>query len=128
MIGTKLFPGITGEGWVRVETRLTSYVSLLTVFTREVFGMYGHGQGMGFGFRGMTPPWPYIGRGRGGLPRCGYWAGAGFDPRWTGQGRWYPGWSGTVVEDKDQLHREADLLRSQLEQIEARIQDLENSK
>ncbi len=28
--------------------------------------------GMGFGFRGSSPPWPYVGLGRGGLPRCGY--------------------------------------------------------
>jgi hypothetical protein len=28
--------------------------------------------GRGFGFRGWSPPWPYVGRGRGGLPRC--WA------------------------------------------------------
>ena len=27
---------------------------------------------MGFGFRGSSPPWPYVGLGRGGLPRCGY--------------------------------------------------------
>ena len=26
----------------------------------------------GFGFRGSSPPWPYGGRGRGGLPRCWY--------------------------------------------------------
>jgi len=30
------------------------------------------GMGRGFGFRGFPSPWPYIGRGRGGLPRC--WA------------------------------------------------------
>ncbi len=30
------------------------------------------GRGWGFGFRGSSPPWPYIGIGRGGLPRCGY--------------------------------------------------------
>jgi hypothetical protein len=32
---------------------------------------YGRG-GWGFGFRGSSPPWPYVGLGRGGLPRCGY--------------------------------------------------------
>ena len=38
---------------------------------------YGFRGGCGFGFRGSSPPWPYIGRGRGGLPRCGYfWSGA----------------------------------------------------
>ena len=36
----------------------------------------GRGQkmGMGLGFRGSSPSWPYVGRGRGGLPRCGYHA------------------------------------------------------
>ena len=33
------------------------------------------GGGMGFGFRGSSPPWRYVGRGRGGLPRCGYFFG-----------------------------------------------------
>ena len=28
--------------------------------------------GRGFGFRGWSPPWPYVGQGRGGFPRC--WA------------------------------------------------------
>ena len=28
--------------------------------------------GRGFGFRGWSPPWPFVGRGRGGFPRC--WA------------------------------------------------------
>ncbi len=32
--------------------------------------------GRGFGFRGWSPPWPYVGWGRGGLPRC--WAYAPF--------------------------------------------------
>jgi len=32
---------------------------------------FGRG-GWGFGFRGSSPPWPYVGMGRGGLPRCGY--------------------------------------------------------
>jgi hypothetical protein len=44
--------------------------------------------GRGFGFRGWSPPWPYVGRGRGGFPRC--WAygvnwGASYaDPNWLG--------------------------------------------
>ena len=36
---------------------------------------YGRGfrrRGWGFGFRGSSPPRPYVGLGRGGLPRCGY--------------------------------------------------------
>ena len=42
------------------------------------------GGGWGFGFRGSSPPWPFIGLGRGGLPRCGYFlsgaAGAPIPP------------------------------------------------
>ena len=44
--------------------------------------------GRGFGFRGWSPAWPFVGRGRGGLPRC--WAyGANWDasyanPNWFG--------------------------------------------
>ena len=33
------------------------------------------GEEWGFGFRGSSPPWPYVGLGRGGLPRCGYFLG-----------------------------------------------------
>ena len=34
---------------------------------------YGYRRGgWGFGFRGSSPPWPYVGRGRGGLPRCAH--------------------------------------------------------
>ncbi len=44
---------------------------------------YGFGRGWGFGFRGASPPWPYVGVGRGGLPRCGYFlGGAAWLPVW----------------------------------------------
>jgi len=36
---------------------------------------YGRGfvrRGWGFGFRGSSPSWPFVGIGKGGLPRCGY--------------------------------------------------------
>jgi hypothetical protein len=32
----------------------------------------GRSGGMGIGFIGCPPPYPYMGRGRGGLPRCQY--------------------------------------------------------
>ncbi|SIN66886.1 hypothetical protein SAMN05444368_0981 [Acetomicrobium flavidum] len=35
---------------------------------------FGRG-GCGFGFRGQSPAWPYVGMGRGGLPRCWYFLG-----------------------------------------------------
>ena len=74
---------------------------------------------MGFGFRGSSPPWPYVGRGRGGLPRCGYFLG--------GPGRWpgAPGYTGMIGEQElDFLKDEADATRKRLEEIEARMQRL----
>ena len=43
---------------------------------------YGRGFGRGgwrFGFRGSSPPWPYVGLGRGGVPRCGYFISGAAD-------------------------------------------------
>jgi hypothetical protein len=92
--------------------------------------------GMGFGFRGASPPWPYIGRGRGGLPRCGYFfSGAGIAPAWP-----YPAFysgapyaSGYAAsapqmapdEELSFLKNQAAAIKGQLEQIEARIKALE---
>ena len=79
-----------------------------------------YGYGRGYGFRGSSPPWPYLGRGRGGLPRC-----------------WYPGLGGTAVpyaapaphwtaptseEELGFLKTQAEATRRQLEDIERRIQ------
>jgi hypothetical protein len=54
---------------------------------------YGRGfrrGGWGFGFRESSPPWPYVGIGRGGLPRCGYFlsgaAGMPIPPRYPSYG------------------------------------------
>jgi hypothetical protein len=56
--------------------------------------------GRGFGFRGWSPPWPYVGRGRGGFPRCwaygASWGASYADPRSFGAyppsfpGNWGP--------------------------------------
>jgi len=81
--------------------------------------------GMGFGFRGSSPPWPYVGIGRGGLPRCGYFLSGA-----TG----IPSASGTVLfapqisreQELDFLKNQANAIRSQLEQIEARVCELED--
>jgi len=88
----------------------------------------GFGGGMGFGFRGSSPPWPYVGIGRGGLPRCGYFlSGAGAPAPWP-----YPAAAGyppfppqmTKEEELDYLRDQAEAIKGQLEQIEARIQQL----
>ena len=80
---------------------------------------FGRRGGMGFGFRGSSPPWPYVGRGRGGLPRCGYFlAGpgrAGGAPQYVGMGR---------DEELEVLRDEAKATREWLEQMEARIKEL----
>ena len=81
-----------------------------------------HVYGRGFGFRGDSPAWPYVGRGRGGLPRC-----------------WHPGWWGEVAyptstpywptptseEELGFPKEQADAMKRQLEDIESRIRELE---
>ena len=122
------------------------------------FGMgRGFGRGMGFGFRGSSPPWPYIGLGRGGLPRCGYFfsGAAGVQPEWSYQQFPYtadPGFSAgqnpysypagvppapgtmpfapqvTPEQELDFLENQAEAIKGQLEQIDARMRDLESEK
>jgi len=129
---------------------------------------FGRG-GWGFGFRGSSPPWPFVGLGRGGLPRCGYFlsgtAGAAVSPGYPSPGAVpyggspyaggipyggaptganpyaggmpYAGYGGapmgtapyapqmTGEQELDFLKSQADGIRRQLEQIDARIKELE---
>jgi hypothetical protein len=91
----------------------------------------GRNFGRGFGFRGYSPPWPYEGRGRGGLPRC--WAYRPYPPDA------YPGWpkaadtpsfgpSPNPDQELEFLKNQAGMLKQELELIEARVNDLENKK
>ena len=90
--------------------------------------------GWGFGFRGSSPPWPYVGLGRGGLPRCGYFvSGAPGIPLRSG-------YAGAPVEDTPwadaytpQMTREQELsflesqeeaLASELDMTERRLKEL----
>ena len=59
---------------------------------------YGFRGGMGFGFRGISPPWPYVGLGRGGLPRHEYFlsGAAGVPMAWPYQQTPYPPYSGVA--------------------------------
>ena len=82
---------------------------------------WGRGGG-GFGFRGASPPWPYVGRGRGGLPRCWY-PGLFATPASVSYGG-YPA-QVTKEEETDFLKEEAKAIKRQLEDIEARIKELE---
>ncbi len=81
-----------------------------------------YGYGRGFGFRGASPSWPYIGRGRGGLPRCwhpGLWGAATYAPP-------TPYWpTPTREEELGFLKNQAEAMKSQLEDIERRIQEIE---
>ena len=102
-------------------------------FGRGGGGGFGLRGGMGFGFRGTSPPWPYVGIGRGGLPRCGYFfSGAGAPLPWP---YWKPTSYGapfagpmTREQELDFLKTEAEALKGQLKEIEARVQELSTKK
>lgn len=92
------------------------------------------GFGRGFGFRGYSPPWPYVGRGRGGLPRC--WAYTPYDYYEGGYpysgNLQFPGASpfeSSVPPEQELtfLKNQAEILRKQLEYIVARVEDLEKA-
>ena len=94
--------------------------------------VYGFGRGSGrrggagFGFRGTSPSWPYVGRGRGGLPRCWYPGAAMASP--------YPPAPLTYTPqmpqegESDWLKSQAEVIKTELNQVEARIRDLESAK
>ena len=103
-------------------------------------GVRGRG-GMGFGFRGSSPPWPYVGRGIGGLPRCGYYfGGAGvavqrpYQPQSFYSGRpSTPGYTpySSQLSREDELNYmkdQAEAIKGHLEEIESRMRDLEAEK
>ena len=90
------------------------------------FGFRGSGPrgGAGFGFRGASPPWPYAGRGRGGLPRCwhpGLWGGARpYAVPWAAPASPAP----TGEQELGFLKEQARVLREELERTEARMAGL----
>lgn len=80
-------------------------------------------QGYGFGFRGASPAWPYIGRGRGGLPRCWYPAALG-----EGTANVTPpvaSYQPSPREELDFLKEQSNAMKREMEAIERRIQELE---
>jgi len=99
------------------------------------------GMGRGFGFRGYSPPWPYVGRGRGGLPRCwAYGPGLPYGPISPDYGLMYPhqDWAAApgmppygspIASDQELafLKNQAEMLRQHLDQIDARVKELEES-
>ena len=87
----------------------------------------GRGQrgGMGFGFRGSSPPWPYVGLGRGGLPRCGYYFRGAVTPTYQPPiGARVP----SREEELSYLKDQAEVVKSQLDEIESRMRDLETKE
>jgi len=101
----------------------------------------GRGGGMGFGFRSSSPPWLYVGRGRGGLPRCGYYlGGAGAPAPWSYQPQPFfsgmppaPGYAPypsrmTREEELNYMKDQAEAIKGQLEEIESRMRDLEGEQ
>jgi len=81
-----------------------------------------YGYGRGFGFRGTAPGSPYIGRGRGGLPRCWHPSlrGRFADPALA---PYRP--SPTSEQELGSLRDQADSMRQKLGDIERRIRELE---
>ena len=80
-------------------------------------------RGFGFGFRGDSPSWPYVGRGRGGMPRCRY-------PQASGRGAAYAmppaaSYQPTSGEELDFLKEQSMSVKRNMEEIERRIQELE---
>jgi len=82
---------------------------------------WGRGGGYDFGFRGSSPPWPYVGRGRGGLPRCGYYfAGSAYN--WPSYGYVSPAHSATGLEE---LRNTISAIKDQLESMRSRVSRLD---
>ena len=90
---------------------------------------YGFGRGLGgrggagFGFRGSSPPWPYVGRGRGGLPRCRYPGLSGAAVPYAAPAPYWP--APSREEELGVLKDQADVMKRELEDIERRIRELE---
>ena len=83
--------------------------------------LMGRGQtgGMGLGFRGSSPPWPYVGRGRGGLPRCSYYPGSRANT---------PAQGVNSEQEISLLKGQAENIKKELDMVETRIRNLEAGK
>ena len=79
----------------------------------------GQGGGIGPGFRGDSPPWPYVGRGRGGLPRCSFYAGSRINTPVQGL---------TREQEINLLKSQAENMKKELDTVESRIHDMEAGK
>jgi hypothetical protein len=101
---------------------------------------YGAGvrYGRGLDFRGYSPRWPYVGRGRGGLPRCWYpFAGAYNVPYGSYRYPYHWSWASPEAafpyemnkqQTLDYLKSQAEILNDELEQLNAEIKELEGKE
>ncbi len=90
------------------------------MFGRNLMGR-GQTGGMGLGFRGSSPPWPYVGRGRGGLPRCSYYFGSRAVTPSDAPGT-------TREQEINSLKNQTESIKKELDMVETRIRDLEAGK
>ncbi len=88
------------------------------MFGRNLMGR-GQTGGMGLGFRGGSPPWPHVGRGRGGLPRCSYYPGSRANT---------PAQGVTREQEISLLKSQAENIKKELDIVESRICDLQARK
>jgi len=93
----------------------------------------GYGGGMRFGLRGSSPPWPYVGIGRGGLPRCRAYGAYGATARGPAT-PYLPGYRAfgrapySGPDEIRLLNDQAAMIREELEAIDARIKELAKEK
>ena len=87
---------------------------------------------MGLGFRGSSPLWPYVGLGRGGLPKCGYFfrgAAPAYQPLARAQAAYAPFPAPMSKEEElSYLQDQAQAIKDQLDNIESRMRDLESKE
>jgi hypothetical protein len=93
------------------------------MFGRNFTGR-GRRGGSGLGFRGSSPPWPYVGRGRGGLPRCGYYSGSAGarEPRSYQSAPFY---SETPFAPRMSREQELEFLKSEAQALRDDLKELE---
>jgi hypothetical protein len=80
----------------------------------------------GLGFGGASPPWPYVGCGRGGFPRCWYpGLGANFPSRFN------PAAYSSEVSPEQELNflkEEGTIIKKHLNDVETRVKELEGKE
>ena len=101
------------------------------MFCRNYMGLH-QTIGMGFGFRGGSPSWPYLGKGRGGSPRCGYFSRGAFASAARSMKQMADYKLFSVPKHREEelsyLVDQAKAIKEQLKNIESRMQELEVKK